>query len=408
MRRGKEKPAAGWRKSFALGVCALLLLGHTVFAQELDRAAGQEEQEISVLAPMGAFGMLEPFLQEHYPQLSFALEEYPEAQYYTVLCTRLATGTGPDLLDLQYAFGGPNGAEELAGAGYLEPLWEKDGEEASRWKGGEIGAGDSVYGIASQRMALGVVYNREIFASRGLPVPRDWETFLSCCETLKEGGITPLCFGGKDLSSFQFGLYQIAANVIYPEDPDYDRHLREGSARFTDPGRWDQVLSMYFSLFDRGYQSEDGCFLTLAEAGERLRRGEAAMLFGTSLWKKHQSGLPEETFGFFPLPANPAGREVTACESVLGCFAIYGRSSHKELLKEVLKAYYESLGEEAFLPETASFDEGFRDCPAVCFCNQGWLGEVEVVLEEKVQEYLLTGEVEIRDILEAMQRELEK
>ena len=48
-------------------------------------------------------------------------------------------------------------------------------------------------------------------------------------------------------------------------------------------------------------------------------------------------------------------------------------------------------------------------CPVrKCLCNQGWYNEVEVVMEEKLQEYLMGGKIQISDIARAMQEELER
>ena len=41
-------------------------------------------------------------------------------------------------------------------------------------------------------------------------------------------------------------------------------------------------------------------------------------------------------------------------------------------------------------------------------CNQGWRNEVEIVMEKKLMEYVLGGNLTIADITRAMQRELER
>ena len=42
-------------------------------------------------------------------------------------------------------------------------------------------------------------YNKKIFEQNGLDPPATWTEFITICDTLKDNGIVPICFGNKDL-----------------------------------------------------------------------------------------------------------------------------------------------------------------------------------------------------------------
>src|SRR5688572_26333365 len=46
--------------------------------------------------------------------------------------------------------------------------------------------------------AAGVIYNRDIFAAKGVQVPTTWDEFMAACETFKAAGITPIYGTFKD------------------------------------------------------------------------------------------------------------------------------------------------------------------------------------------------------------------
>ena len=133
--------------------------------------------------------------------------------------------------------------EELGRAGYLEPLYDVPEGYPEDNPGHLLISEGKVYGKSSIRMMLGLGYNKELFEQYHLDVPACWEDFTDCCRKLKESGVRPLVVGGKDATVLQYGVYQIAANRLYPDHPEYDKELREGEAKFTDPGTWDEVLS---------------------------------------------------------------------------------------------------------------------------------------------------------------------
>jgi raffinose/stachyose/melibiose transport system substrate-binding protein len=94
------------------------------------------------------------------------------------------------------AIGGDSLYTELSGSGILPDI----GGEAfnSRIQGAYQNMvfdlhGDksnTVYGIPYAANASGVLYNKEIFAQYGVPIPQTWDEFLTAADTFKRNGAT--------------------------------------------------------------------------------------------------------------------------------------------------------------------------------------------------------------------------
>lgn len=176
---------------------------------------------------------LEAQLLDDFPDIEIIVEAYPEEQYYSILNTRLSMGEGPDFFNIQPNWAGPNAVQKLAPAGYLEPLDDlaviQNADEADTesvtWNG-------HTYSLNRFSMILCTYYNKSIFEKLGLSIPQNWAEFLNMCEKLKNAGITPVISGNKDSYALQFGLYQIAANQVYSENPDFNTQLADGQLPF--------------------------------------------------------------------------------------------------------------------------------------------------------------------------------
>lgn len=354
-------------------------------------------------------------INETYSDIEIQPVVYSEEQYYTVLKTRLATGKGPDLFFVQPRYAGPNGVSSLAEAGYLAPVSDMETiKNADESKCALLRHGDEVYSVSIGKMGLGVLYNKTIFEENGLSVPVCWEEFLACCETLKKNGIQPMTLGGKDRNTYQYGLYQIAANQIYPEEPHFDRELREGTRKFTDKGTWDRVLTMYTGLYWDGYMDPDSMNLTSGEARQKMAERGAAMLFvstGEARGLVTEGAENGDQFGLMPLPANERGEKTYWSIGEIGGVGMYAGSAYPQACREVLeKEFWSELlnPEETEDPYLEDVKKAFDAGDYFYLCNQGWKNEVEIVMEKKLAEYITGNRIEIRDITRAMQRELER
>lgn len=347
---------------------------------------------------------LQACAEEISPDVEIQVVRLPDEQYYATLKLQLAAGTAPDFIYVQAKHAGENSVIRLAKAGYLEPLSDLDSRllETEAVKEG-LSYRDVPYAVGRDRLfILGTSYNKKIFAEYGLQIPRDWEEFLACCETLKSRGVVPVTMGDRDAYVTQWGLYQLAANVVYAQQPDFDRGLWNGETRFTDPGTWDTVIEMYGELYARGYMDEDSFKMGQVGAAEKFRSGGAAMTF--SIYYEDT-----EEFGVFPLPGNAKGQETRLVADRGGSgMGVYAGSPHKELCKQILELYYKNRepADQSSWPK--AYREALENGTAVGICNRNWPSGTENELEKLFLEHICERKLSVDEVVAGVQYKLEE
>ena len=159
-------------------------------------------------------------------------------------------GEGPDFFDIQPNLAGPNAVQKLAPAGYLEPLDDLELVQKAPAENKEpVSCNGHVYSLTHVTMTLCTYYNKQIFQELNLSIPQNWPEFLQVCEKIKQASITPIISGNKDSYSLQFGLYQIAANQVYANNPLFNQQLKDGITAFTAKDTWDKTIDQYLLLY---------------------------------------------------------------------------------------------------------------------------------------------------------------
>lgn len=370
---------------------------------------------------------LPKLIHDKFPNVTLEVTKLPDDQYYTALKTKLASGECPDIILVQPKYAGSNSVIELAKAGYLLDLSDlsclkKTGDAANE----AFTYDGKVYGIAQGVSILGTYYNKNVFEENGLSVPTTWDEFLNCCEVLKKAGVQPIVMGDKDAYVMQFGLYQIAANEIYPKDASYDDKLRTGETKFTDEGTWDKVLEMYGELYEKGYVIDSSLGLGAAQGIQMFVDGEAAMTFDGSF---NAAALCEEgavSFerGYFPLPATNGDTYASMAPGAGP--AVYAETKYPEQVKDILEYWFdgESPVYQAFAdtgrfivtygygadkndPLFDSFLDLYNQGKAWYWCNQAWPAGTENEMEALFGSMIGGQGTKVDDITSGMQTMLE-
>ncbi len=372
--------------------------------------------------------ILPTLVKEKFPNITLEVSKLPDDQYYTALKTKLASGECPDIILVQPKYAGPNSVISLAKAGYLLDL--------TNLKCNDL-AGDSlkdvytyegkVYGVAQGVSILGTYYNKDMFQANGLSVPTTWTEFLNCCEILKKAGIQPIVMGDKDAYVMQFGLYQLAANEIYSNNPLYDDQLRIGETKFTDVGTWDKVLQMYYELYEKGYMIDSSLVLGAEQSIQLFIDGEAAMTFDGSfnVGALKTRGAVDFERGMFPLPGN--GSEVYAAMAPGGGPAVYVGTEYPDEVKAILEYWYDGesdlykafadrktviitngYGSDNYDPLFEPFVQLYRQGKAWYWCNQAWPLGTETEMEALFGRMIGKQGTTIEDITNGMQIKLEE
>lgn len=376
--------------------------------------------------------VLPELVKKKWPNVTLEVTKLPDDNYYTALKTRLASGECPDIILVQPMYAGSNSCYGLAEAGYLADLSDMQCLEKYPDVSG-MTYEDTVYALPNGISILGTYYNKDMFAECGITEePKTWDEFLDACAKIKDKGYTPIVMGDKDQYVLQFGLYQLACNVIYSKNPDFDTQLRTGDTEFTDEGTWDRVLEMYNQLYEEGYIDAGQSLGTGAsQAIQQFIDGKAAMTFDgsfnvTALKAEGEGGNFER--GYFPLPGDQDDGKVYTATCLSAGNAIYSGSKYIDECKELLDYWHDGESEiwDAFIAtgkynmpygngvETSENYELFKPFVdlmdqgnAFHWCNQAWPAGTEGTMQELFSEMIGGQGTEVSDITQGMQDKFE-
>lgn len=374
--------------------------------------------------------VLPELVKEKWPNVTLEVTKLPDDNYYTTLKSRLSSGECPDIILTQPMYAGANACYTLADAGYLAPLndlkWAEKMSDLSA-----VTYDDNIVTCTAGVSILGVYYNKDMFAECGITEePKTWDEFLDDCATLKDNGYQPIVMGDKDMYVMQFGLYQIACNEVYAENPDYDDQLRTGDTHFTDEGTWDKVLEMYDELYENGYiDASQSLGIGASQAIQSFIDGNAAMTIDGSfnapaLMAEGAAGAFER--GYFPIPAESGDTYTATCLSA--GYSIYSGSKYIDECKELLDYWFDGESDiwQAYLATgkiIATYGEGsdqtanyelfapfvdlMNEGKAFHWCNQAWPSGTETTMEEKFGELIGGQGTTVQDITQEMQTRFE-
>ncbi|WNS40813.1 extracellular solute-binding protein [Paenibacillus sp. MMS20-IR301] len=367
---------------------------------------------------------LPKLVKEKFPNVTLEVQKLPDEQYYTSIKAKLATGEGPDIF-LVFPNMANMGAIEVAKAGYAADLsdlsfWDRISTSAAS----DMSYEGKKYAVAKGMDILGTFYNKALFTEAGITeAPKDWDSFLAASEKLKAAGITPIVMGDKDPWVIQFGMYQLAANNVYPTDPDFDKKLQTGETSLTD-SKWINTVNQYKELYDKGYVNKGSLGMASAQALQQFVDGKAAMIF-TGTWDLpavSADGAAQFERGFFGLPGNKAGEPVYASAATAAGYAINASSKNLDITKEVFEYLYaaDSPLFQAWVDANSSIsvfsgvelkNEIFKNVldeiqstgHAFYFPNQMWPAGVSDVMQSKFSEIIGGKKTTAEEVTKAMQ-----
>ncbi|PYE45630.1 extracellular solute-binding protein [Paenibacillus barcinonensis] len=371
-------------------------------------------------------------VKEKFPNITLEVQKLPDDQYNTSVRTKLAAGQGPDIFWI-FPKNAAGGVIDFAKAGFAADLsdlkfWDNISEGAKN----DMSFEGKPYGVARGLDFLGVYYNKELLQQAGYSeFPKDWSSFLELCQKLKDAGITPIAMGDKDPWVIQFGMYQIAANMVYPNDMDFDVKLQKGETSLTD-AKWVQTISKYKELYDKNYVVKNSLGIGSAQSAQLFIDGKAAMTF-TGTWdyaSMTSKGAADFTRGFASLPGNDAGKPVYVSAATSAGYALNAKSANLDAAKQVLNYLFDGQSElfKAFVASNSSINvykgvtlenELFKEVNdnyqqtgnSVYFSNQMWPAGVSDVMQAKFAEIIAgqkTTPEQVADAMESKFRELWK
>lgn len=251
--------------------------------------------------------------------------------YETVRDARMATGEALDIVGMNQA-----AARDFSGKGYLvditdEALWDnvKDNavEEITNFFGGNR------YGVCYECSALGVWYNKDIFAEYNIEVPTSFEEFIEVCDTLLENGVTPLVQGGKDVWPLDQHL-RLAMNQLTETYPNFQDDIVAGTLKWNDPAVVAVIEERIAHLQNEEYFAGGLLSTTYDQCWQLMLQEEAAMWvmgnFAVEVIAKSDV-QPEFEVGAFAAPNNAEGtQQVMVGDTYTEIYGVLETSENKE------------------------------------------------------------------------------
>jgi len=266
----------------------------------------------------------------------------PDAEYYTLLGTALASKTGPDVI---WANGGAQ-AKNLIGG--LLPLNDKLPDLISKVVGQSAFTVDGkLYFIPTTLQGHVVYYNKKLYKDAGLDPdkpPTTWAEVNKMCEAIKAKG-EAACFmmANKEGYEAEFFLSEMANQSLTAQQ---QADWAAGKLHWSDPPI-KAILQTWVDTAKQGWYQEGGNSQTMfMDEFTLFEQGTAANVWGllsnVAHWKAFEADMGADNVGVYPMPSpTVAGDQHEGAPGVpldggVG-YAVNKDSQHIDLALEAIK-----------------------------------------------------------------------
>lgn len=203
---------------------------------------------------------------------------YPEAQFISIMQTKMATGDVTDLVAINNVT--PFTASEFTP---LTGPWTSKLDKSKLYENGYGFDNTTVYGAPwASDSFQGLIYNKKIFKQAGITVPLyTYTDFVNACKKIKAlpGNIIPLSVPNGDAWPAQIVIY--AGSMYLPiEEPNFAKDMFSNKLKPQDDKGLVDMINRVMALKTDGYMNSDISSLTMTKAEVALATGKTAMVFG--------------------------------------------------------------------------------------------------------------------------------
>ncbi|MDR1643899.1 MAG: ABC transporter substrate-binding protein [Clostridiales bacterium] len=277
----------------------------------------------------GLEDMLTDKIRAEFPEVMIDWESVDWGDYFSrEMRAKIASGEIPDLI-----IGKAQDVANYEEYGFLRSLPESLSERASALALPSVSVNGEVYGLPYNACYQGVIYNKDMLESLGIPVPATASALDQAIADLKEAGITP--FAAHMQESWYLGnvTMQLAMGRVFNSNPAWGSEFREGKRAFASDDDYPACLEEVKKIFDNTWP--DTMTVDQYECARRFANGEAAMCV-TGSWFMQALGSmsPDMNVGIFPYP-NEEGTAKLLFEPNL-TFMVNGQGGNRDLAVEVV------------------------------------------------------------------------
>jgi raffinose/stachyose/melibiose transport system substrate-binding protein len=201
----------------------------------------------------------------------------PSAQYSSLLMTKLNAGEGPDIFgnqsgrfDIQTQLNVEKNAVDLSSESWVGNV-DKDAAA-------ELSVNGKLYGqpMGDVSAVWAIAYNKNIFKSLGIEIPKTYSDFKAACAKIKAKGITPIyeCVSDGWHHTLWFPEMGPAAETATPGLAD---NLNNNKAKMADNQTMQTVLSQIKEMATLGYWGDNYMSNKYADTPKNFATGKYAM-----------------------------------------------------------------------------------------------------------------------------------
>ncbi|MFJ4467520.1 ABC transporter substrate-binding protein [Streptomyces sp. NPDC089424] len=368
-------------------------------------------------------GSIEPVVEafkKANPGIDVRLTVSSADQYQQQIRTRLASGTGPDVMSVWPGNGNPAATYVLAKPGYLLDLsdrpWASKLPDAvktvAQYEGKTY---NGVFGLNG----IGAVYNQDALDKAGLTPPGTWTELLDFCKGAAAKGTPAFALGIQDNWVTQIVLYALVATTVYGPDPDFDKKMQAGQATFAD-SPWTTAMAKYQQMDKSGCFQKDPLGTSYEASQELAATGKAlGIIQGNWVIALLKGKNPNGRFTVKALPATDTASEFLMPAAGGTGYGVNAKTKNKDLALKFVDFVMSPAGMNLFVKTQGGLptlsDTGFTPDPSLAEVSTFVNGDRTVPFMDqlwpnaKVQQTMLSGLQEIfsgqstpKQVLQAM------
>jgi raffinose/stachyose/melibiose transport system substrate-binding protein len=216
---------------------------------------------------------------------------------------RVGSGNPPDLFRVFPGNGSALSMVQLVNAGRLADLSDQSWvKRIPPPLAPVLKVDNKAYFFTPTQAVIGAVYNKQVFESLKLTVPRTWPQLLALCDTAKKAGVPAFALGAKDSWVGQLIDYALVPSLVYSGTPNFDELQATGKATFSNSG-WKDALNKYKTMLESGCFNENPMGTGFEQQAKLVATGKTVAAVQLSLLvPRIQTDNPAATFGMFALP----------------------------------------------------------------------------------------------------------
>lgn len=209
-----------------------------------------------------------------------------------------ASGQFPDIL-------ASINPKDFLEAGLLEPFDQEWLDANFVLPNGNSIEGKSYIPPTNSQVIPLVFYNKDIFATNGIEVPKSYAEFLDVVTKLKAAGVVPIEMAGAEPWSSSMTLVGLASADVLGTDPGWIQKRYDGEVKFSDP-LFANAMQKALDLIDKGAFDPAALSVDFATANANFLAGKSGM-YPMGSWftgSSYTSAEQAAHIGAFPFPTD--------------------------------------------------------------------------------------------------------